>query len=162
MAGRADRRDAGQHLCLVGDKGQPVAVGQQVVPRGLDEGGLRPFPRQLRLVGPEVEVGLRHVKLRIGEVQRPVSRDKARAVVDMGMGQDDVVHLAGLDPRGRKVAQQPPGLVAEHGVPAHAAVEQHHPLADVQDQAVLFQHHRADGQELVLQDACDGVGRGGG
>ena len=73
VSGRADCRDAGQEFLAVLDEHDAVAHRQQVL-LGLRQEGLQRPTRQL-LVGPEFEVGLLDVELRVREIALAVVAD---------------------------------------------------------------------------------------
>jgi hypothetical protein len=66
MAGRRYRLHAGQKFLAVLDEYHAVAVRQQLLARAGDKGSHH-LVRKLAFVGPEVEIGLRHVDLSVGE-----------------------------------------------------------------------------------------------
>ena len=56
-----------------------------------------------------------------------------------------------VDARGLEVGDQPAGIGAQHLARAHPGVEQRQPVAGIDDQRVLLQHHVVGRQEIVGQ-----------
>ena len=149
MAGRRDRLNAGQEFLAVLEEHQAVAHRHQVL-AGVDHEILQ-RAAELAFIGPEIEIALRDVELRVGEQRLAVVADDAADMVDMRVRQHHRVDVAGLDAGFRHALLLPAGGRAERFRSAHAGVEQHELVAHVDDRRVLFEHDIVRRQEIVAQ-----------
>ena len=109
--------------------------------------------RRLAFVGPEFEVGLRHVDLRVREVAGLGIGHQAEAMVGMRVRQHDRVDVLGIDAGELEVVDQASAVVAHHLEGAEPGVEQHELVAGVEHQRVLLERYHVGRQEVVLQTA---------
>ena len=116
----------------------------------------RTFPRgaQPLVVGPEFEVGLGDIDLRVGEVAAAVRGHDPADVVDMRVSGNDGVDVVGIDAGlfeiGRQLAHR---IGAFHR--AHAGLEQRELVAGVDHQDVLVEHHIVGRQEMIAHHLAD-------
>ncbi len=146
VSGHVHRLHAGQDFLAVLVEDDAFAVRQQVLLRG--QGGV--FPRRAHplFVGPEFQVELGNVDLRVRVIAAAVLRHDAADMVDMRVRGDDRVDVRGIDARQLEVGREPPHQRgALHR--AHACLEHGELVAGIDHQHVLVQHHVVGGQEMI-------------
>ena len=149
VAGRRDRLHAGQEFLAVLVEHDAVAHRQQVLAGVNDEVLQRAIC--LAFIGPEIEIGLGDVVLRVGEQHLAAVVHHAADVVDMGMGEHDGVDVLRLDAGFLHALLLTSGARAEILRRAHAGVEQDQLVAGVDDRRVLLEHDVFRREEIVGQ-----------
>src|SRR6267142_4627650 len=96
MARCGNRLDAGQEFLAVAHEYNAFAVRDEMSASALDH-GLDGVDRQLAFVGPEFEIGLGHMDLRIWKIARAVVGLESPAMIRMGMGEHDRVDILWID-----------------------------------------------------------------
>ena len=122
--------------------------GMQILARRVDE-GLHLL--RFALVGPEVEISLGDVELRIREIARSVVLVVAAEVVDMGMGHHHGIDILGIDPRSLQARLQPSGRRPKQVQVAEPGVEQDQLVASIHNQSVLLEDGVVGRQEILGQ-----------
>ena len=146
VPGGVHRLHARHDLLAVLVEDDAVPVGNEVLARGQR----RAFGRRAEplVIGPEFQVGLRDVDLRVGKIAAAVRRHDAADVIDVGMGRDDRIDIVGIDAGRLEVRHQPAHRVGALDR-AHSGLEHGELVAGVDDERVLIEHHVVGGQELI-------------
>ncbi|GCC47026.1 hypothetical protein chiPu_0031366, partial [Chiloscyllium punctatum] len=164
VAGRCDRGHAGQEFLAVLEEHDAVAHRQQVLAGVHDEVLQR--TAHLAFVGPEIEIALRDVVLRIREQRLVVGADDAADMIDMGVRQHDGVDVLRLDAGFLHALLLPAGGRTERLGGAHAGIEQDQFVAGVDDRRILLEHDIVGREKIVgehllhlfLRHAGEGAG----
>jgi hypothetical protein len=105
----------------------------------------------ISFIGPEVEIALGDVVLRVGEQHLAAVVDHAADVVDMAVRKHHGVDVFGLDAGLRHALLLAAGGAAEILRRAHAGVEQHELVARVHNRRILLEHDAGRRQEIVAE-----------
>ena len=128
--------------------------------RFLARGERRAFGGSAKLlVGPEFQVGLGDIDLRVGEIAAAIRRHDPADVVDVRMGGDDRVDVGGVDAGLLEAGDQPPHVVVALDR-AHAGLEQGELVTGIDHEDVLVQHDVVGRQELIVHHLAKFLRRG--
>ena len=111
------------------------------------------------VVGPEFQVGLGDIDLRVGEIAAAVRRHDPTDMVDVRMGGDDRVDVGGVDAGLLEVGDQPSHVVVALDR-AHAGLEQGELVTGIDHEDVLVQHDVVGRQELIVHHLAKFLRRG--
>ncbi len=147
---------ARHNLLAVLDEDDAIAVRQQVPSRRIDLRFHQIHAPAVRFVGPVLQIGLRHIDLRVRENALAAIGHQSRAVIGMRMGQDHGIDVLRLDAGGLQVGQQLAAVRSHHLRRAGAGIEQNHPVAGIQQQHVLLQREVVD-RKIVVAERLDEI-----
>jgi hypothetical protein len=130
-----------------------VAHRQQVLARDTDE--ILQGAIELAFIGPEIEIALGNVELRVGKQRLAICADHAADMIGMGVGKHHRIDIFRLDAGGFQALLLTAGGRTKTFHRAKAGIEQNEFFAGVHDRRILFEHDSVRRQEIVAQHLAE-------